>query len=101
MWETSILNNLKSGPIKVTATRKFKSFYEIMVRKREQECPIHLALDSPFRFEEPEEKLYGVKIDSFIDIATNKLLALFGRTEPRDFVDVFFCSRNISHWKNS
>lgn len=32
----------------------------------------------------------GVKIDSLIDIATNKLLTVFGRAEPRDFVDIYF-----------
>lgn len=52
--------------------------------------PIHLALDSPFRFEEPKEIYLGVKVDSLIDIATNKLLTVFGRSEPRDFVDIYF-----------
>lgn len=85
-----ILNRLSSNSMQAESTRKFKSFYEIIVKKGKRECPIHLALDSPFRFEDPKENLYGVKVDSFIDIATNKLLALFGRTEPRDFVDVFF-----------
>lgn len=83
-------NKLNTKAIETKTIRKFKSFYEILAVKGEQECPIHLALDSPFRFEEPKEKLAGVKVDTFIDIATNKLLTLFGRVEPRDFVDVFF-----------
>jgi len=81
---------LKEKSIEAEPIRKLKSFYEIMTRKAGQECPIHLALDSPFRFEEPKEKLLGVKIDTLIDIATNKLLTLFNRAEPRDFIDVFF-----------
>lgn len=82
--------NLKLKGIETQAIRKFKSFYEILTSQGTQECPIHLALDSPFRFEEPKENLLEVKIDTLIDIATNKLLALFGRVEPRDFVDIFF-----------
>lgn len=85
-----IRDNLASGLVKIEMIRKFQSFCELLVSRGDQECPIHLALDSPFRFEEPRESQWGVKIDSLIDLATNKLLALFGRAEPRDFVDVFF-----------
>lgn len=85
-----IQDKLKRKSIETKTIRKLKSFYEILATKGNQECPIHLALDSPFRFEEPKESLWGVKIDTIIDIATNKLLTLFARVEPRDFVDVFF-----------
>ncbi len=47
-------------------------------------------MDSPFRFEEPHQTPFGVRVDSLMDIATNKLLTVFGRFEPRNFVDVFF-----------
>lgn len=85
-----IHDKVKGGSIETRTIRKLKSFYEILAVKDREECPIHLALDSPFRFEEPKDTLFGVKVDSLIDIATNKLLTLFGRAEPRDFVDVFF-----------
>ena len=32
----------------------------------------------------------GISIDSLDDIATNKLMALFDRNEPKDIVDVYF-----------
>jgi len=32
----------------------------------------------------------GIFIDSFDDIATNKLMALFDRNEPKDIVDLYF-----------
>lgn len=83
-------NNFKLKAIETKTIRKLKSFYEILAIKGNEECPIHLALDSPFRFEEPKESLCGVKVDTLIDIATNKLLTLFSRNEPRDFIDVFF-----------
>ncbi len=88
-----IQNNLKAKSIETKTIRKLRSFYEILAIKGNQECPIHLALDSPFRFEKPKENLWGVRIDALVDIATNKLLTLFGRVEPRDFVDVFFLAK--------
>lgn len=56
---------------------------------------VHIALDSPFRFEQPRESLEfpGLKIDSLIDIATNKLLTLYGRATLRDFVDLYFLAK--------
>ncbi|MDP3732036.1 MAG: hypothetical protein Q8R31_03260 [Candidatus Omnitrophota bacterium] len=53
-----------------------KSFYEILASGEKMNTPIHLALDSPFRFEEPREKFLGVKVDSLLDITTNKLLTV-------------------------
>lgn len=82
--------NLEAMGIKAQTIRKLKSFFEILASKEEVNAPIHLALDSPFRFEEPSGTPFGVRVDSLIDIATNKLLTVFGRSEPRDFVDIYF-----------
>jgi len=82
--------NLEVKGIQTRTIRKLKSFYEILAYREEMVVPIHLALDSPFRFEENKEEFLGVRIDSLIDIATNKFLSVFSRSEPRDFVDVFF-----------
>lgn len=90
-----IQNNLKAKSFQTKTIRKLKSFYEILVTKADLVCPVHLALDSPFRFEEPKESLWGVRIDTLVDIATNKLLTLFARVEPRDFVDVFFLVKEV------
>lgn len=72
--------------------RGFNSFVELILTKNNETTLIHLALDAPFRFEPPIEKsdFPGVKIDSIIDIASNKLLALFQRATLRDFIDVYF-----------
>jgi predicted nucleotidyltransferase component of viral defense system len=50
-----------------------------------------MAQDSLFRFEPTKEfdQYPGLKVDSFTDIASNKLLALFGRSALRDFIDVY------------
>jgi len=82
--------NLEKNNFQVNIIRKFKSFYEIITAKRDESTRIHLALDSPFRFEKPILTELGIKVDSFLDIATNKLTALYGRFEVRDYVDIYF-----------
>lgn len=82
---------IKEG-FKVERLRGFHSFVELSVSSANDSTVVHFALDSPFRFEQPSvfKEIPGVKVDSLIDIATNKLLALFGRAELRDFVDIYF-----------
>ncbi|MBI5746597.1 MAG: nucleotidyl transferase AbiEii/AbiGii toxin family protein [Nitrospirae bacterium] len=84
--------SIKKENLGVERLRGFHSFVELSVTDSEDSTIIHLALDSPFRFEQPmeSEEFPGLKIDSQIDIATNKLLALFGRAVLRDFIDVYF-----------
>jgi hypothetical protein len=61
---------------------------ELSVKSEDDSTVIHIALDSPFRFQPPSHiaDIPGIYVDSLIDIATHKLLALFGRAELRDFV---------------
>jgi predicted nucleotidyltransferase component of viral defense system len=92
---------LKDEKFKVERLRGFHSFIELSVNSTDDSTIIHFALDSPFRFEQPldSEEISGLKVDSLIDIATNKLLALFGRAVLRDFIDVYFLTR--SYFKKS
>lgn len=82
---------IKEG-FRVERLRGFHSFVELSASLGDDSTVVHFALDSPFRFEPPFDfdEIPGVKVDSLIDIATNKLLALFGRAELRDFIDVYF-----------
>ena len=75
--------------------RGLHSFVELRVTSLDASTVIHLALDSPFRFKQPVEskEIPGLKIDSLVDIASNKILAFFGRAELRDFIDVYFLSQ--------
>jgi predicted nucleotidyltransferase component of viral defense system len=84
--------SLKKEVFKVETLRGFHSFVELSVSSGNDSAVVHFALDSPFRFEQPSDfdEIPGIKIDSLIDIATNKLLALFGRAELRDFIDIYF-----------
>jgi len=86
----NLKTNLEKNNFQVNLTRKFKSFYEMLASKKNESVRVHLALDSPFRFEKPILTELGIKVDSFLDIATNKLTALYGRFEIRDYVDIYF-----------
>lgn len=83
---------LKICGMGVERQRGIRSFVELSVKKDIEETVIHLAWDSPFRFEEVKEfeGFPGLNVDSLVDIACNKLLALFGRATLRDFIDIYF-----------
>jgi hypothetical protein len=49
-----------------------------------------LALDSPFRFEPTVLTETGVQVNNYKDLRTDKTLAYFGRSEPRDAIDLYF-----------
>jgi hypothetical protein len=63
------------------------TFHRATVRRAEGSVKLEWVYDSAWRFYpvEPDPEL-GYRLH-FFDAATNKLLALSGRAEPRDFVD--------------
>jgi len=83
---------LQKEDLIIERLRGFHSFVELSASSPRESTIIHLALDSPFRFQQPSEskEFPGLKVDSLIDIASNKLLALFGRAALRDFIDIYF-----------
>lgn len=83
--------------IQVQEIRSFSTFWEAVASSGPEHFKIQLALDSPFMLSEIEEK-EGLRIHSFEDIAAGKLLALYGRAEERDFIDIYCIARsgNIS-----
>lgn len=54
------------------------------------------AQDAPFRFG-PRRLVedLGIEVDNLEDIAANKLSALYDRSEPKDFVDVYVIHREV------
>ena len=54
------------------------------------------ALDSPYRLEakvhHPE---LGLWADNALDLACNKLSALYDRSDPKDFVDLYFIHHEL------
>ncbi len=84
--------HLKRKGFECKRQRGLHSFVELTVTLIQETTLIHLALDAAFRFEPTMEfsEYPGLKVDSLTDIASNKLLALFGRATLRDFIDVYF-----------
>ncbi|MCD6521286.1 nucleotidyl transferase AbiEii/AbiGii toxin family protein [Candidatus Calescamantes bacterium] len=96
-FSLSVEEKLKERGFEVERKRSIHSFVELLVSFKNETTIIHFAQDSPFRLEPVKEhpEYPGVKIDSFQDISANKILALFGRALPRDFLDIYFISQKI------
>jgi len=86
---------LKSKGFTCERQRGLHSFVELIVTFNKETTLIHLATDAAFRFEPTMEfpDYPGLRVDNLTDIASNKLLALFGRAALRDFIDVYFLIR--------
>ncbi len=79
----------------VTTSRERETFVEAVVARGPEQVVLQWTADSAFRFfplvEHPD---FGLALHPF-DLATNKVLALVGRFEPRDWVDVITCHDRI------
>lgn len=78
----------KNLPLKII--RRFSTFVEFLVERDNESLKIDLALDSPYRFEQPVLTSEGIFVNDYLDLRVDKLLAYFGRAEPRDAVDLYF-----------
>jgi hypothetical protein len=57
---------------------------------------VHFALDAPCRLEPPVSlPNIPLRVESAIDLAANKLAALYGRASAKDFVDLYFVHHDI------
>ena|SRR3989344_6578597 len=62
----------------------------ILVNKKDSwSQKIDIVQEQPKQFGELT-KIDNITIDSLLNIATNKILAVFGRLEPKDYIDLFF-----------
>ncbi len=77
-------------PFQVEVIRRFATYVEFLITQDEESLKVDLALDSPFRCVDPIESEYGVWVNPFEDLRVDKLLAYYGRAEPRDAVDLYF-----------
>jgi hypothetical protein len=79
----------------VEPLREAPSFVEARVSRGTDRVIMQWAQDSAFRFFPLlEDDLMGLVLHPF-DLATNKVLAMAGRMEPRDWIDVLNCDRDI------
>jgi predicted nucleotidyltransferase component of viral defense system len=83
----------------VKVVRRYETFVEFEVSAKGDSTKVQLAYDSPFRFENPVDSDIGVKVNDYTDLIVDKLLAFFGRAEPRDAIDLFFILKTEDFWK--
>ncbi|MDI6769381.1 MAG: nucleotidyl transferase AbiEii/AbiGii toxin family protein [Anaerolineales bacterium] len=76
--------------LQIQVTRRFSSFAQFLFTQGQDSLKIDLAFDSPYRFEPPVLTETGVYVNDYADLRVDKLLAYFGRAEPRDAVDLYF-----------
>jgi len=82
--------NLEREGFALEVLLRTSSFVRLLISKGGGKVKVEIAQDTPYRLAPVVRTEYGVNVDSLEDIAANKMLALFGRAEPRDFVDVYF-----------
>lgn len=82
---------LRAEGYTVTVIRESAAFVEALIGRKESLVLLQWARDSAFRFFPlVEDSVMGLTMHP-LDLATNKVLALVGRLEPRDWVDVLEC----------
>lgn len=82
---------LRAAGFDVATKRERTFFREATVSRDGETTDIQWARDSAFRFFPlVEDSLLGLSLHPF-DLATNKLMAIAGREEPRDLVDIETC----------
>jgi hypothetical protein len=88
-------NNLERAGYNVHPLREFPTFVEAEVTRGDEGVILQWVQDSAFRFfpliEHPD---FGLALHPF-DLATNKILALIGRVEVRDWVDIIHCHTQL------
>jgi len=95
-WELDRKLLIENGYL-VETIRELPSFIEALVKKEDHTVLIQWARDSAYRFFPlVEDKMFGLSLHPF-DLATNKVLALAGRLEVRDWIDVINCHDNIQN----
>jgi len=93
-WEADREILVRHG-LAVAPVRSFASFMEAQVSRGDERVLLQWAQDSAFRFFPlVEHPVLGLALHP-IDLATNKVLALIGRREPRDWVDALHCAAKV------
>lgn len=86
---------LLAAGLTVETLREKPAFVEARVRDEADAVLVQWAQDSAYRFFPlVEHELLGLTLHPF-DLATNKVLALTGRREPRDWIDALRCHEEL------
>lgn len=86
---------LRDAGYAVRFIREAPTFAEVIVEKEHDSTLVQWVRDSAYRFFPliQNEEL-GLTLHEF-DLATNKVLAMAGRLEPRDWIDLMVCHRQL------
>ena len=68
-------------------------FRRFVVSDSREDVPVDLVLDTTPQIADPLLTSNGLAVDSLEDIAANKLGAIVGRSEIRDYVDLYFLAK--------
>lgn len=87
----------KKMHLDLLAGRRFTTLFECDLQTPRGDCvELDFALDMPNRLAPLRfHKTLRIAIDNPLDIACNKLSALYERAEAKDFVDVFWITRRL------
>jgi hypothetical protein len=86
---------LRQSGYEVEWVLRTPTFHRAVVLKADQQVKIEWAVDTAFRFFPVEQdELSGFRLHP-VDAAINKVLALAGRQEIRDFVDTLYVHKTI------
>lgn len=91
-----VINRLsKATNSRVTSKVKTDNYNEIYLKNYSEGWmqKIDVVEDIPKRFGKIVE-IDSIRVDSLENIGSNKILAIFGRTEPKDFIDLYFILQN-------
>lgn len=74
----------------MTIQARSQTYYEIYLENTKEGWgqKIDIVQEQPIHFGEIT-RINAVAVDSLINIATNKILAVFGRLEPKDYIDLY------------
>jgi hypothetical protein len=93
-WESD-RRVLETGGYALRVLRERPTFVEAEATRSGSSVLIQWAQDSAYRFFPlVESEVFGLTLHPF-DLAANKVLALVGRVEARDWVDVIHCAERI------
>jgi hypothetical protein len=76
--------------LNVSVLRRMNTFVQFLFTLGNDTLKVDLAMDSPYHLFPPDISPEGLPVSSYPDLASDKLLAFFGREEPRDAVDLYF-----------
>lgn len=88
--QTTLQEIAKDMNAEITSPHRSQMFNEFFLKNKDEGWTqkIDIVQEQPKRFGEIIS-IDSIKVDSLINIATNKVLTIFGRLEPKDYIDLY------------